>query len=566
MLNSTENVGLRFERCVLDVKRFELRRDGAVVALEPRALRILQQLIDGRGRVLTKHELLDSVWGDRFVGESALTTQIKALRRALGDTGRDQAIIKTVHGVGYRFVPDVHDETPDGIATGTDDMAGPARGGDPATADLSGGPNETLRSDSDRHRRDVAQRLNPVVVVLPFENLGQDRSISHLADGLTSDVVTSLSKHRWLQVVPRSTSSGYADQPDAVARLRNELGIHYVIEGTFRLGRGRLRIDVRLIDAVTGACRWAERYDRMFSDVFDVLDDISDVIVANIEPMVGHAERNRVTRRPRAELHAWGLYHLGVAHFFRFTAQDNLEAQRLLDEARRLDPGFADAQAWWAYAVVLGMTYWDTEPDGGTLDDALEATTQALAIDDHDAVFHMLRGRVQLARRDYDAALVENQRAVELNSALASAFCGLGDSLCYLGRYDEAIAHFERALELGSHDPQRWAFLSYGALALLLAGRYDEAIDWTERASAIPHCQYWATAHRIVARAHLGSAEQCVDDVSTLLREWPQFTVSYAEHKLFFIACAEQRDRYVDGLRAAGVPEGRAAHPHGASS
>jgi adenylate cyclase len=529
-------VGLRFERCVLDEDRFELRRDGDVVALEPRALRTLQHLVDGRGRVVTKNELLDSVWGDRFVSESALTTQIKALRRALGDTGRDQAIIKTVHGVGYRFVPEVQETA----STPADDVSDDAAG-----------------SVGDDRPTELTHRDNPVVAVLPFENLGQDRSTEHLAGGLTSDVVTALSKHRWLRVLPRTTASGYAGQPGAVARLRDELGVHYTIEGTFRLARGRLRISVSLVDAVTGECRWAERYHRDFSDVFDVLDDISDVIVANIEPMVGHAERNRVSRRPRADLEAWELYHLGVAHFFRFTAQDNLEAQRLLDRARRMDPGFPDAQAWWAYAVVLGMTYWDTEPDGATLDDALDATTLALTIDDHDAVFHMLRGRVLVARCEYDAALVESRRAVELNETLASAFCGLGDSLCYSGRYDEAIAHFERAVDLGSHDPQRWAFLSYGALALLLAERFDEAIDWAERASAIPHCQYWAIAHRIVAMAHLGRAEACADDVSALLREWPPFSVSYARKKLFFVARPEQRERYLSGLRAAGVPEGR---------
>lgn len=549
-------MGLQFGRCVLDEDLFELRRDGDIVALEPRALRTLQHLIDGRGRVVTKNELLDAVWGDRFVSESALTTQIKALRRALGDTGRDQSIIKTVHGVGYRFVPDVEETAAERTSVVRKDNDGPGR--DFVGAPRGGGsPVEVSASGADGGRDDLGRRDNPVVAVLPFENLSPDPSLAHLAGGLTSDVVAALSKHRWLRVLPKSTSSSFAEQPDAVARLRDELGVHYAIEGTFRVSHGRLRISVSLIDAVTGACRWAERYHRNFSDVFDVLDDITDVIVANIEPMVGHAERNRVSQRPRTDLQAWELYHLGVAHFFRFTAQDNLEAQRLLDQARNMDPGFPDAQAWWAYAVVLGMTYWDTEPDSATLDDALDATTLALAIDEHNAVFHMLRGRVLLARRDYDAALVESQRAVDLNETLASAFCGLGDSLCYSGRYDEAIAHFERAVDLGSHDPQRWAFLSYGALALLLAERYDDAIEWTERASAIPHCQYWATAHRIVALAHLGRVEQCADDVSTLLREWPPFTVSYAEGKLFFIARPEQRDLYLSGLRAAGIPEGQ---------
>jgi tetratricopeptide (TPR) repeat protein len=109
----------------------------------------------------------------------------------------------------------------------------------------------------------------------------------------------------------------------------------------------------------------------------------------------------------------------------------------------------------------------------------------------------MLRGRVQLARREYASALAENRRAVELNPTFAAAYCGLGDSLCYEGRYDEAIDQFERSVALGAHDPQRWAFLSYGALALLFAGRFDEALEWADRAAALPNCQYWATAHRL---------------------------------------------------------------------
>lgn len=549
---------LRFERCVLDEDRLELRRDGDVVALEPRALRTLQELIDGRGRVVTKHELLDSVWGDRFVSESALTTQIKALRRALGDTGRDQAIIKTVHGVGYRFVPDVLDaateRTPSDRSDDRDDDRDDDRG-DVHAASRGSGPAEVPSPGDDDGHRGSGSRANPVIAVLPVEDLAADRSVAHLAGGLTSDVVAALSKHRWLRVLPTSTSSSDADRPDAVARLRDDLGVHYVIDGTFRLAHDRLRVAVSLIDAATGECRWAERYHRDVSDVFEALDDISDLIAANVEAMVGDAERNRVGRRPRADLEAWELHHLGVAHFFRFTALDNAEAQRLLAEARAMDPAFPDAHAWWAAAVVLGATYWDDDAGRGALDDALDAATLALAIDEHDAVFHMLRARVLLARGDHDAALVESQRAVELNETLAAAFFGLGDALCCSGRHDEAIAHFERAVHLGAHDPQRSAFLSSGALALLLAERYEEAIEWTERASAIPNCQYWATAHRIVALAQLGRVEQSADDVSTLLREWPSFTVSSAERKLFPVCRSEHRARYLSGLRTAGVPE-----------
>jgi adenylate cyclase len=490
-------------------------------------MQILCELVDRRGELVSKNDLLDRVWGDRFVSESALTSQVKALRKAVGDSGREQSIIRTVHGQGYCLVADVREVDE---STGTDAVS------------ASDG---AVESGSDY----------PVVAVLPFENLSPDSSLAHVAGGLTSDVLTALSKHRWLRVVPRATAAGYVDRPDAVAGLRAELGVDYAVEGAVRVSGDRLRVTVSLTDARSGTCRWAERYDRRFKDLFDVLDTITDVIVATIEPEVGSAERGRVARGSRTDLRAWDLYHLGVAHFFRFTAADNAEAQRLLDQARRIDPDFAEAHAWWAYAVVLGMTYWDTDPEPATLDEALAATTSAVQTDDHNALFHMLRGRVQIARREYAAALSESQRAVDLNPTLAAAFCGLGDSLCYEGRYDDALEQFSHAVELGAHDPQRWAFLSYGAVALLFAERYDEAIEWAEQAAAIPNHQYWTTAHRVVALGHLGRSQEAADAVADLLKECPHFTIGYAQQKLFFLKRADQLDLYLAGLRAAGVPK-----------
>lgn len=392
--------------------------------------------------------------------------------------------------------------------------------------------------------------------MLPFENQSGDPRRAHVADGLTADVITGLSKHRWLRVLTRATSSGYEGRPNAVAELRDDLGVGYVVDGAVRLDGSRLRVTVGLTETSTGTSRWAERFDRDVDDLFDVLDEITDLIVSSLEPEVGYAERERVSRHPRTALRAWDLFHLGIAHFFRFTAEDNLEAQRLLDEARRLDPEFADAHAWWSYAVVLGMTYWDTEPEPEALEAALEATQHALERDHHNAVFHMLRGRVHLARRDYGAALIENQTAIELNPTFAAAFCGLGDSLCYEGRYEEAIDHFERSIRLGSHDPQRWAFLSYGALALIFAGRFEEAAAWAERAEMIPNCQYWTTAHLVVALAHLGRSDAAAETRARLLRACPGFTIDYARKKLFYLKRPEQIDRYLSGLELAGVPPG----------
>jgi TolB-like protein len=511
-------MGWRFEDCELDLDRFELRRAGRPVALEPQAMRILIELIEHRDRVVEKTKLLDSVWGDRFVSESALTTQIKALRRAVGDTGRDQRVVRTVHGRGYMFVAPVTDDSTPG-------------GGDVG----DGEPD------------------NPVLAVLPFTNLTTEPGHAHVADGLTHDIITALSKHRWLRVLARATAAGYVG-PDAGARMRDDLGVDYVVEGTVRFGGGRLRVTASLTATRDGVSRWAERYDRTVEDLFDVLDEITEMIAATVEPEVGYAERDRVRRRPPADLRSWDLFHMGIAHFFRFTAEDNLESQRVLARCRELDPDFADAHAWWAYATVLGMVYWETDPDPAALDAALAATQRALEMDEQNAVFHMLRGRVQLARREYSNALAENRRAVELNPTFAAAYCGLGDSLCYEGRYDEAIAQFERSVALGAHDPQRWAFLSYGALALLFAGRFEEALEWADRAAALPNYQYWTTAHRLVALTRLDRRDEADAVLRTLQRQCPDFTVAYARQKLFFLKRDEQLDLYLGALADAGVP------------
>ena len=513
-----------FADCLLDIDRQELYRDGSPVAIEPQALRILAELIDHRDRVVAKTELLDVVWGDRFVSESALTTQIKALRRAVGDTGREQKIVKTIHGRGYMLVADVEEVQ--------------------------------LNARPSGDEAEVQDRANPVIAVLPFRSLSVDPAHAHIAEGLTHDIVNMLSKHRWLKVLTRTAVNRFRDEPDAVARLQEDLNVDYVVEGTVRRVDSRLRVAVNLSDAVDGTSRWAESFDRDFEDLFAVQDEITHMIAANVEPAVGYAERERVTRSSQTDLRAWDLYHLGVAHFFRFTAEDNLEAQRLLARSRELDPSFGDAHAWWAYATVLGMVYWDTEPAPGTLDEALAATQQALDVDGHNAVFHALRGRVQLARREYAHALHDNQRALELNPTFAAAWCGLGDSLCYEGRYEEAHEQFERAVALSAHDPQLWAFLSYGALALIFDHRFEDALEWAEQAATIPNRQYWTLAHRVVALGHLGRTEETRAAVDELIREQPAFTQAFARRKLFYLKRPEQLELYLDGLAKAEVPEG----------
>lgn len=513
---------------MLDQDLFELRRAGRSVPIEPQAIRVLMHLVTHRGRLVRKDELLDAVWGNRFVTESALSSQIKAIRRATGDTGQAQRVVRTVHGQGYRFVAPVREEAGEGHAP-------EHAGGQGARA-----------SPADQDR--------PLVAVLPFADLSPTARHAHVARGFTHEMIVGLSKHRWLRVLTWAATAGVAGHPDTVAHLREQLGVRYVVEGSIRLDGEHLRVSASLTDTAAGLCVWGDRFDRTFRNLFDVLDELTDILVATVEPEVGYAERHRVTRGPRTALGTWDLFHLGSYRFFQFTRDGNHAAQRLLDRCRQREPDFADAHAWWAYAVVLGMVYWDTEPTTDLLDAAARATEYALRTDDQNAVFHVLHGRVQLARREYQSALAANERAVALNPTFATAYCGMGDSLCYEGRYAEAIEQFEHAVELGSHDPQLWAFRTYGALALLFAHRYDEAISWTTSGLSIPNCQYWTKSHQVVALARSGRIAQARAEVPDLLERCPGFSVGYAARKLFYLKRADQRELYLAGLASAGVP------------
>ena len=508
----------RFQNFTLDSERLELRQDGELLHAEPQILHLLAYLLAHPDQTLTKEEINQQVWQGRVVSDAALSGRIKSLRALLGDDGKRQALIRTVHRRGFRFVGEV--TASDGVQTPPD--------------------------------MPVATQF-PTVAVMPFQNLSADAEQEYFSDGISTDLITNLARHHWLSVVARNTSFAHKGTTLDAVELGSVLGARYVVAGSVQKIANRVRVRVNLSDAQTGYQVWSERYDRELSDIFAVQDEITETIAARLEPEIGFAERNRVVTSRPDNLHAWDCFHLGVHHFFKFDAQANREAQRLLRRSQELDEHFGDAWAWWAYAVVLGMVYWDTPVSDELLHEALDACEKALQLDPRNATFYALRARTLLATRDYDRAIVENQRAIELNPSLAAAHCGLGDSLAYEGRYEESIACFERAIALSPNDPQIWAFYSYGALAFIFMGEYERADRWTERALATPNCQFWARAHRAVALAYLdqlGEARACIEQVK---REVADFSLAYAREKMFYLKNEDQIERYLSGLAQAGV-------------
>ena len=507
---------------LLDTDQFQLHRGTERIAAEPQVIELLILLLEQRERMVSKEEIYESIWKDRIVSDAALSSRIKTLRQLLGDDGRTQAVIKTVHRKGFRFVAPVQ-------------------------------CNELKGNESKQKDTPTARNNKPTIAVLPFANLSQQPQQDYLADGISGDIIAHLAKHRWINVVARNTTFGVRGHNLSLTQLARQLNTNYVVEGSVQRAGNRVRVTTHLMDAHSGHQLWADRYDREIEDIFALQDEITETLVARLEPEIGYAERHKVVQNRPANLQAWDCYHLGTHHFFKFTGNDNLEAQRLLKRSQELDPHFGDAFAWWAYAVILGMVYWDVKPTQDMLDAALAASERALDLDPQNATFYALKARVLLARREYDSAITGNQMAIELNPTFAAAHCGLGDSLAYEGRYEEAMECFNRAIALSPNDPQLWAFLTYGALALLFKGDYQLALQWTERASQIPNCQYWTLSHKIVALVELERLAEAQTQLRQLQKQLPEFSLPFVEEKLFYLKRSEQIEGYLGALQKAGL-------------
>lgn len=515
---------IRFGQFELDTTLFELRESGQPVSMEPQAFDLLLLLVKNRERTVTKDEIFAAIWSDRIVSDAALSSQVKAARRAIGDDGTMQKMISTVHGRGFRFIAPV-------------ETAGPA--------DLADLVNENAAL--------AAMASRPSVAVLPFANMNRDSDEDYFADGITEDITIALARNRWLTVVARSPAFSFRGSSDSIRRIGEQLNANYIVTGSVRKAGSRFRITAELVDAESEHSVWFERYDRDMVDIFELQDEISEMIASRIESELGLTEQKKAERRPRQNRGAWDLYQLAVAQFYKFTPESNLTCQQLLRQAIDLDESFASAHSRLAYAIVLSMVYFDAAPDPVRMDEALGAAKRAIELDDQDANSFFTIGRVHLARQEYGLAIDALEHALELNPCLAVTYCGLGDSLAYEGRLDEAIEQFEIAIKLSPHDPFRWAFYSYRSLAHLFRGEYEDAVTWARRAVSIPNAQYWAYAHLVTALGYLDDKAALEAAMAELMRVKPNFSLEFAREHLFYLKLEEQMETYIEGLKRAGI-------------
>ena len=339
-----------FEDYVLDLDRRELTRGSKAIATGPQVFDLLVYLIQNREHVVSKDNLLDVVWGGRIVSESTLTSHINAVRKAIGDSGEEQRLVRTIARKGFRFIGEVRE------GDASDGFGSPRT--EPVTSDETTAPPRALPD-------------KPSIAVLAFQNLSGDPEQEYFADGVVEDIITALSRIRWLFVIARNSSFTYKGRAVDVKQIGRELGVRYVLEGSVRKAANRVRITGQLIDAAAGTHLWAERFEGSLDDIFELQDQVAASVVGAIAPQLERAEIERAKRKPTEHLGAYDYYLRGIADLQRGTREAIGEALPLFEKAIELDPDFASA-----YGAAAWCHFW-RKVNGWEIDPGREAAEGA---------------------------------------------------------------------------------------------------------------------------------------------------------------------------------------------
>ncbi len=491
---------LTFGDCELDTARFELRRAGQVQAVEPQVFSLLLYLVQQRHRVVGRAELLDTLWPGKVVGESALSSCVKAARRAIGDDGTAQRGIATVQRRGYRFVAAVAEPRAQASTPTWPEAHAPHT--------VPTGPRRAS------------------IAVMPFAQPGGTTAApGGLADALVHDVITRLAQLRSLFVIAQGSVFALRDQaadPGAAARLLN---VDYVVTGSVRHEAQRLAVSAELVEAGSGRIVWTEVFRHHCDAVLRVLEEIGHKVVASVASEVEAAERHRALLKPPNSLNAWEAHHRGLWHMYRFTQADNTAARQWFETALRQDPAFASAHAG------LSFTHFQDAFQGWTArapatERAFAAACQGLAADDRHPAAHWAMGRALWLRDQPAHAVQELERAVDLSPSFAMGHYTLAFIHAQSGDPDTAIACADRARQLSPFDPLLFGLLGARALALLRQERFAEAAHWATQAAARPNAHPHILGIAAVSLALAGELDAAQAQAVALRRQRPHYSAS----------------------------------------
>lgn len=549
----------------------QLRRDGESVRLEPKAIEVLVYLARRTGQVIGRDELLLAVWPGVIVGDDALTQAIIKLRKALGDDARQPTYIETISKRGYRLIAPVADSGGPATAAASATAPTPAMSRavnrrTPLLIALAGAVLVTTAAmlfivpdlvnrlwrpwsssdDVSAGKTDPAPMSRPIIAVLPLANQSGDAQRDYFADGITEDIIFALGRFSGLSVISRNAVESFKTRQANPPLIKNELGARYLVTGSVRDVEGRLRVTIELSDVDKGIVLWSERYDGEGKDVFAIQERIVKNIVGTLAVKVSRQEEERSASKPPSNLEAYDLVLRARALLVRSERAANRQARALLARAMELSPDYAEAYVASAEAEIQrSLGYGWTEDPAQSVQRAEQYALKVLALDDvgAQARAHGQLGVIYGAAGKFDQALAEAERAIELNPSDAFAFDTRGQTLLYLGRTEEAVASMEAALKFnpaGRHSGSAFD----RALAYYTLQRYRESVAVADAALARYLDFAFLHAVRAASLAQMGDTADARSAAAQVRRYSP------------FFPTAEFGNRFVDPKHAAHLQEG----------
>ena len=448
----------------LDTDRVELTGAGGTIALEPKAYDLLHFLLERRDRVVSREEVIEAVWDGRFISDTAVSTVLKSLRKALGDDGESQRFVRTIRGRGYRFIGEVSIQLNAPVLPRSQKTDATASGAEP-----------TLIGSK------------PKLAILPFRRLGWSSEHGVVADGVPADLIAGLSRLRWLQVVAQESTFRFKGLNPDLETVRTELHATYALGGTIEVTGPRVLTGVELSDLRSKTVVWADQFSGNLDDIHQTRNDIAAAVVAALELQIPLNGALRAQSCSTEQLDAWGAYHLGLHYIFRFTEADNAVATGYFERATRLDPHFASAFAALSFTSYQSAAMrWAPDRDRA-IDQARAQAERSLLLDPLDPFANLSEGRLFLLLGRPEDGRPWLDRSVQLSPSYAKGYYSRGFAAMLAGQMADCIADMDRAMDLSPLDPMLCAMQSSKGIALLAAGRHEEAVLWTNKGARAPH-------------------------------------------------------------------------------
>lgn len=525
-------MAFEFADYVLDPDRRELSRGSGPVAMGPQVFDLLVYLVTNRDHVVSKDNILDAVWDGRIVSESTLASHINALRKAIGDSGEEQRLIRTVARKGFRFVGDVKEAPVSAAYVKAQPVPSPEAAAKP-----------------------LALPGRPSIAVLPFVNLSGDLEQDYFADGVVEDIIAALSRIGWLFVIARNSSFTYKGKAVDVKQVGRELGVRYVLEGSVRKAANRMRITGQLIDATTGAHIWADRFEGTLEDIFDLQDRMSESIVGAIAPQLERAEIERAVHMPTDSLDAYDYYLRGMASFHRATREAIDEALPCFVKAIERDPDYAAAYGMAAWCYFWRKLNGWMDDRAREMEEGARLARLAVELGKNDAIA-LTRGGHALGHfgGELNGCIALVDKALVLNPNLAAAWLLGAFQRIARGEPDVAIERLQHVMRLSPLDPEMVRMQAGLAAAHLIAGRFDVASSWAEKAlRELPGfglaCGILAASYALAGRTD--AAERTIQNLRQIA---PHMSITNLKDWIPFRR-PQDLELFADGLRKAGLPE-----------